>query len=148
LTVLKIFSAEELNQKGFFAYKEKTLCQPGLSSNRVKTARSTRKLTLDPSGKELPQHEGIPNETHHIPQHQLRTQSPPKETKVARVSQISIQPSLNQNMALLMLGLNVMVEITRSLRHGHRPDNLADNCQDESQDKQHRHRCPRERLRE
>lgn len=81
---------------------------------------------MNPLIEKPPQHNGIPSKTNHIPQHQLRPQTPPEESKVARMPENTINPMPNKLMALLALDLHVMVEVACRLRHRQRPDPLAD----------------------
>lgn len=92
-------------------------------------------LALNTTRKEPPQHDRIPNKANHIPQYKLRPEAPPKEPKVARMAQEPIQPLFHQHMALLMLNLDMMVEVARSLRHSQGADHLAHEHENQTQGK-------------
>ena len=77
----------------------------------------------------LPQHNRIPSKTNHITQHQLRPQPPPKKPKVTRMSRKRIHPIPHQHMALVILHLHRVVEVTPRLGHGQRADYLSQHHQ-------------------
>jgi hypothetical protein len=80
---------------------------------------------LDPSLEKLPQLVASAHQDHRVTQVKLGTYEPPKETKIAGMSNIFVNSVFDENMIVVFFLLNVVVERFPSSIHGSSATQLA-----------------------
>jgi hypothetical protein len=107
----------------------KKSAKPSSPSSREKQKR----LTINPILEKEPKDNQITHTTNLIPNHNLRTHSKEKVTKVTWMTQVRIQSFSDQNMiGFLALGRDV-VETDSRLRHSDTANNLSHEYQSETE---------------
>ena len=81
--------------------------------------------TLDPPPEEPPQHHGISDQTHRVPEHHLRAEPPPEKAHVARVPEVPVHAPSDEDVSVPLLALDEVVEVGARVHHGRRPRRLA-----------------------
>lgn len=115
--VIDIVLAEEGDQMPFF------ICQKCQQEQKQGISSS---LTHDSAIEEFPKNHRICHKTDFVAEQNLRSQAPPEEPKVRRMSREGIHPVRHQDMVCLLGPLNDMVEVRLGLDHGSTSKELAE----------------------
>lgn len=83
------------------------------------------RLTDNSFVEEGPQCHEIADDTDLVADKHLRSQSPPEESKITRMSEPAVDPARDQLVALLPCSLWRVIEVCPSLSHSYTPDELT-----------------------